>query len=63
MARITERDANDKTLYDLLYELCRKAGMNDPEATDAALQLQSDVNRGIRRMGGDIDLIPEEPED
>ena len=63
MARITEKDANNQSLWQLLYELCRKAGMTDAEATDGALQLQHEVTRSIAQMGGDVEAIPEEPED
>ena len=57
---ITESDATQKNLYDLLYELCRKAGMDDNEAVDTALNLQSAVLVGIDNAGGTSDLIPEE---
>lgn len=58
--KITEKDATDKTLFDLLYELCRKAGLDDTKACDTAEALQGDVWRAINRAGGDADLIPEE---
>jgi hypothetical protein len=58
--KITEDMATDKNLYDLLYELCRKAGMDDDKAVNLAQSLQHTVVRGIMQGGGDVDAIPEE---
>jgi hypothetical protein len=57
---ITPENITNKLLYDAIYEYLRKCGLDDNEAVNLALEIQSHIGGAAERYGGDTNQVPED---